>query len=256
MGQRIDSAAIAIQRFPYAETSLVVHFLTESHGRLVALVRGAFREKNSYEGPIDLLVQGRVRVALVHGRELGLLLRRRVEDAFPRVRRDAARFVAASGALRLLVETVPVGQGDAGLYQLFQRFLSAAEEVERVRLPLLSLSFELRLLRWLGLEPCLEGCVRCGAVASFAAFAAGEGGILCRRCAASRQAGFPVREATRSLLCALATRPLKDVELPPAAVVESARRLLDHHWGYHLDWPTPTPRRWPVKAPRGRRQRA
>ena len=47
--------AICIYRNPYGDTSQIVHWLTRDLGREAALIRGAFREKNRYQGNEDLL---------------------------------------------------------------------------------------------------------------------------------------------------------------------------------------------------------
>src|SRR5262245_28348871 len=96
MAERVHTPAIVIQRFAYGETSQVVHLLTEKLGRVVVLAKGAYREKNGYEGPLDLLVRGDVSISLVQGRELGLLVRRRVATTYPSLRCDLRRFAAAS----------------------------------------------------------------------------------------------------------------------------------------------------------------
>ena len=162
MARRLTTLAISIQRFPYGETSQVVHFLTADQGRIGVLVRGAHRAKNSYQGPIDLLVRGTISVSLLQGRELGLLARREIETSYPELRRSLVRFRAARHLLGLLTATTPVGHGEGETFRLMDRALQALERLPEDRIPLMLLSYDLYTLRMLGVSPQLFACVRCG----------------------------------------------------------------------------------------------
>jgi len=254
--QTVQTQAVVIQRFSFGETSQVVHFLTADHGRVVVLARGAYREKNSYQGPLDLLVRGTIKVSFVRGRELGLLLQRQVETAYPALRREYRRYVAASEALRLMVEAVPVGPGDPDLFRLLDRVLQAAETVPHARLGLLTLSFEMRLLGLMGLLPHLAGCVLCGKPRSLAAYDPSEGGVVCRSCRRPDRRTVPMGRAAWELLNNLEQRPLKAVESVEPAVERAARRLLDEHLAWHLEWSAPGAHRTePLRSRRWKRRK-
>ena len=49
-----EDNALLLRRFPYGESSLVVHALTRAHGRVALLARGAYRPKSAYCGVLDL----------------------------------------------------------------------------------------------------------------------------------------------------------------------------------------------------------
>lgn len=247
MPRKVETTAITIQRYSYAETSQIAHFLTEEHGRVVVMARGAYREKNSYQGPLDLLVRGRITVSFVKGRELGVLTGRKVETAYPELRQCLQRFAAASHVLQMVVETVPVGEGDAAAFRLLDRALLACEEVERERLGLLLLSFDLHLLKMLGLAPSLGCCVRCGGQKRLIAFLAQEGGVVCRECHQGGREGMALGRDVYDLLQDLSRRRLQELPRPRERTLELAQRVVDVHLGYHLDWSTPDrmrTRRW------------
>ena len=248
MSRRVTTTAIAIQRFPYGETSQIVHFLTPDLGRVGVLVRGAFRPKNSYQGPIDLLVRGRIALSMLEHRELGLLLSREVETAYPALRRSLGRFRAARHLLEAIERTTPVGHGGEEVFRLFDRGLRALETVPPERVALLVLSYDLRLLRTLGLSPELGRCVRCGEEKKFSRFSAAEGGILCRDCARADE-GVRLSKPAWELLRLLDATPLREVALPPKAALNHARNLLFSHLAYHLDW---MPQDGPLRPRRSR----
>jgi DNA repair protein RecO (recombination protein O) len=235
MSERVDTAAIVVQRFAWGETSQIVHLLTEALGRVVVLAKGAHRDKNSFEGPLDLLVKGEVSISLVRGRELGLLTRRRVVTNHPRLRLDLARFAGASHVLEQLLHFEPVGAGPSESYRLFERALAALETVERRRVPLLLLAFDARLAQLHGLTPDVSACVRCGSPRSLARFVASDGGVVCASCLTRSDEGERIDRDTAELLRQLAVQPLAALADPPSAVLSRARRLLDVHLGWHAE---------------------
>jgi DNA repair protein RecO (recombination protein O) len=234
--RRVQTDAIAVQRFAYRETSQIVHFLTPDLGRIGVLVRGAYRPKNSYQGPIDLLVKGRIQVHILPGRDLGMLLRREVSTAYPGVRQSLARHRGAVHLLQLLLSTVPVGHGEASQFHLLDRGLQALELLPDERVPLLLLSFDLHLLSLLGLKPELDLCVRCSGRQAFHGFSARDGGVICSQCQLDEHDGLPLREAAWRLLRAASERKFRDLEQPDRTTLGQARRLLEGHLAYHLDW--------------------
>ncbi|MEQ1893151.1 MAG: recombination protein O N-terminal domain-containing protein, partial [Planctomycetota bacterium] len=45
---------LLLRRFPYGESSLVLHVLTRTHGRLALLAKGAYRPSSAYFAAFDL----------------------------------------------------------------------------------------------------------------------------------------------------------------------------------------------------------
>jgi DNA repair protein RecO (recombination protein O) len=234
MAERVETDALVIQRFPYGESSQIAHLLTAALGRVAVLARGSHRPRNAYEGPLDLLERGRVTISLLAGRELGVLLARRVETAHPALRSHLGRHAAACSLLRRVLHFEPVGGGQ-GAFPLLDRALRALERIAPGRIDLLLLKFDAGLLELHGLRPDLEQCVRCGSPRRLCRFVAADGGVVCVGCVARRDEGAPIDGATAALLRGLARTPLREVASPQAAVLARARRLVDLHLGWHAD---------------------
>jgi len=234
MAERIETDALVIQRFPYGESSQVVHLLTEALGRVAVLARGSHRPKNSCEGPLDLLVRGRVTLSLLAGRELGMLLARRIATDHPALRRHLGRHTAACALLQRVLHFEPVGGGH-GAYPLLERALLALEQIAPERIELLRLKFDVGLLELHGLRPDLDQCVRCGSPRRLARFVTSDGGVVCTHCLVRRDEGAPVDGATAALLRGLPRTPLREVASPSPPVLSRARRLVDLHLGWHAD---------------------
>jgi len=234
MAERVETDAIVIQRFAYGESSQIAHLLTARLGRVVVMARGAWRAKNGYEGPLDLLVRGRVKLTLVEGREMGVLTERRIDTAFPALRRDLFRHAGALHVLRRVLHFEPVG-GGAGAFPLVDRALHALESIDERRLSLLLLAFDLRLAAVHGLEPAVAQCVRCGSPRRLSRFVAEEGGVACVECVARPDEGEAIDGATAELMRRLLASPLRQVATPAPATLARARRLVDHHLEWHAD---------------------
>ena len=208
---------------------------------MAVLVRGAHRPKNSYQGPIDLLVRAEVDVRTVAGQELGVLLARRIQSAYPGLRRTLPRFLASQHLLQMLCDSVPVGAGGPEVYRLFDRALRAAERLDSPRLPLLLLSFDLQMLRVLGLEPRLDSC-SCGRPLETGTFLPEQGGLICRECRVATAAGPHLSARARRFLEELGRYHVADLPLPDARTLARAQDVLFGHISYHLERP-PLPRR-------------
>ena len=51
----LQDEALLLRRIPYSETSLICHFLTEKHGRIAVMVRGARRPKSPFRASLEPL---------------------------------------------------------------------------------------------------------------------------------------------------------------------------------------------------------
>jgi DNA repair protein RecO (recombination protein O) len=56
----MEDSGIILRRLPYSETSYILSWLTERHGLIRTLAKGAARPKQPLYGKTDLFAQGRV----------------------------------------------------------------------------------------------------------------------------------------------------------------------------------------------------
>jgi DNA repair protein RecO len=245
MRHRRVTFAISIHRTPFGETSQIAEFLTEDHGRISALARGAHRSKNSYQGPIDNLVYARIKFSPNHGRGLDLLLERDVITDFPEIRRDLDRFHAACYVTELTRLGAPFNQVVTGLFNLYRGALVALHDRPRREVPYVVFAFEWRFLKILGLQPSLESCVVCGTPARRAlevressrfSVSAERGGLICQDCDAGTHR---FDGAHLELLGRMAEQPLNDWLAHPklASATGEIRAFLSRYLRHHLEHP-------------------
>lgn len=189
---RLSDEALLLRRYPYGESSLVVHVLTPRHGRVHLMAKGAYRAKSGYCGVLDWFDTLRVEWTQRPGVDLFAL-----SGADVLVRRalttDLAHYRAAHYVTELAGLAARSGARESGLYETVRETLDQLVDGEAG--PEQLVRFNLRFLRILGLEPALETCASCGGPAptvdpdgARAAFSAGAGGRLCLRCAREAKA--------------------------------------------------------------------
>lgn len=222
--------AIALRIHPFGNTSRIVVWLSETHGKLATLVKGSQREKSPFLGQYDLFYTCELLFYAREQRNLHIL-----KECYPLELRTAFRTdwracAAASYVAGALDRAMPIGPAPAGLYALLKVTLDrlAARTPGPAFLP----RFELLLLQELGLAPGWDACAKCRADLRGDASArldVAHGAALCSACAAGQGKGIspPALQAIRQM---------RDGNLPPALPERIFREvralmggLLEHH---------------------------
>jgi DNA repair protein RecO (recombination protein O) len=239
--------ALLLRRYPYGESSLVLHLVTAEHGKLHLLAKGAYRPTSGYAGVFDWFDTLEVRWRTPRGGELalataaGVLVRRRA------LTQSLERYRAALAMLELADLAAQPERPEAGLLAILEAGLdtlargAAAPELALV-------AFDLAFLHNLGLAPALSSCAACGAEPTGAPaergrapFAAGAGGRLCARCAAEAKAqALKVQSMPLNLLriadsIARATPELLERLRVAEPALRDVRELVQRFLEYHME---------------------
>lgn len=158
----ITTDAVFIRISDFAETSAVVHLLTAELGTIGAVAKGAKRLSNSFQGPIDRGRLYRVRVKRRGPEGLYHLHSATVREAFPRLRRDAERFLAASLVLEVAADLMRDEEPHAELFRLALFTLKVIDAAPSGRLAVAVPFFLVRALELSGHAPELDVCVMTG----------------------------------------------------------------------------------------------
>ncbi|MBK7645180.1 MAG: DNA repair protein RecO [Planctomycetes bacterium] len=232
--------ALLLKRTPFGESSLVVQALTERHGRVGILAKGAYRSTSRFFAVLDLVDtleldwQSSPRAELCTLREGSIAVRRAAIPCSPRA------FRAAASVLELTDITSRAGQPEPELFALAEGALDRLQRGTEGHDAVLA-RFELGLLRVLGLPPALESCAACAgeaapvdAAGTRAAFSAGAGGRLCRACAEeARASGRRVGTLPLAVLADAQRLGQPDATSSPARLVK-VRDFVERFLGYHL----------------------
>ena len=253
MTTRRDRALI-LRRFPFGETSLVLHVVTREHGRVHLLAKGAYRPKSRFWCVLDLFDTLDLEWSHAARRELQLLQAGSITRRRHRIASDLRRYRAALTALELTELGAQEAQPCPELFDLLARTLDRLLP-EGPAPDLALVVFELGFLGQLGLSPALSVCAACGGpappatspaprsgppVEERAAFSAGAGGRLCEPCGAeARRSGrrvgtLPTRMLEAAQRLSLAGAFEGSGQDPDAGELESLRDFVARFLEYHL----------------------
>jgi DNA repair protein RecO (recombination protein O) len=152
MEVRARGIACRVRRF--AETSVIVQWITEDAGRVSTLAKGAGRPKSPFAGRLDLLVEADISYVASRRSELHTL---REVEVIGRCEKVAAEFAALQLAACAIHELELATEPDTpleGIFPLFKDFLSSLNRDGAK--PRLILAWEARLLEIMGFDPAEE----------------------------------------------------------------------------------------------------
>jgi len=146
----------------YAESSAVIHLLTADLGAIAAVAKGAKRLSNSFQGPVDRGWLYHVKVKRRGSDGLYHLHTARVREAFPQLRLDPDRFIAASLILEVAADLMRDDEPHAELFRLTVFTLKVLDRAPAERVLVAVPFFLVRALELSGHAPELGGCVISG----------------------------------------------------------------------------------------------
>jgi DNA repair protein RecO (recombination protein O) len=203
----LTTPAFVLRTRPYGESDLIVSFITEHHGKVSGIGKGARNSKRRFPGTLQPFLHVRVVFTQRPTSDLAFLLRCELIEALRGITADVDRFAAASYVLDLTDRMVLGRESGAEIYALVRDALGLLDAGAQPD-PLLR-ALEMHLLCAGGWAPVFDRCRGCGAPADTALFLAVErGGLLCRRCVPVDHRVLPVGAETAAFLSRLATEPL------------------------------------------------
>jgi DNA repair protein RecO (recombination protein O) len=242
-----EDRALVLRRYPFGESSLVVHLLTPGSGKVHVLAKGAFRPTSGYYAVFDWFDTLAVGWREQRASDLGVATRGRILARRRGLTATLPRYRAGLALLELLDLAAQPGRDESGLFGLAERWLdllgSGATD------PSVALvAFDLAFLENLGLAPALASCAACGgAVAAPRGkdgripFATGAGGCLCPRCGTeARSAGRRVESLPVNVVRIAASLAGADPEhlsrfRVDARALGQVRALVERFLDYHLE---------------------
>jgi DNA repair protein RecO (recombination protein O) len=145
------ATGLVLRTRPLTETSLIIHWLTPTLGRLATAAKGAQRPKSPFRGKLDLFYLADFSFTRSRRSDLHTLSEVSLLGTHPALRRDLGSLRQAAYAATLIEQTTESDTPLPEIYDLMLRFLGAL--AQRPPQPRMAMAFELKLLSVLGLEP-------------------------------------------------------------------------------------------------------
>lgn len=189
MSQAILTAAIVLRVTDYGEADRIVTLLTESHGKVSALARGAKKSRKRFGAALGLFGCGEA--TLRERRDLWLLEELHAQRGFLRLGQELGRFSHACYVCELCQHLCPPHEPEPQVYAQLRAFLDRLDQLPLADKPAIAplRAFELKLLDAVGLGLSLRHCAACGA--DIVATLRGGSGPVSLRGSASGGSGLP-----------------------------------------------------------------
>ena len=142
--------AILLRKTKLTETSLIITWFTEEHGKIKTVAKGARRPKSTFSGKLDLFFEAEIQFGRSRKSELHIL--REVVLANPRegLRKNYQRVQLASYFVELIELVTESDHSAPELYDLLRRALDYLDTNPPAKRPMLH--FESELTRLLGIQ--------------------------------------------------------------------------------------------------------
>lgn len=218
--------AVVVRTYKLGEADRIVVLLTEQHGEVRAVAKGARRTKSRFGARLE--PPSHVAVQLYRGKgELDTVTQVDTVDHFRALRDDLHGLGQALTMVEAAQQVSLERQANPALYRLL---LGALRTLAADPSPLVVAGYLWKLLALEGVAPVLDECVVCGSPDRLVAFDHMEGGVVCR----DDRRGQPLSPAALGLLRDVLGGRLKAALATPASsatseVEQLAVRAAEHH---------------------------
>ncbi len=146
-----NATGLILRTRPLTETSLIVHWLTPSLGRIATIAKGARRAKSPFLGRLDLFYLADFSFSRSRNFDLHTLREIRLRDTRNALREDLHRLRLAAYAAAFIEQATETETPLPAVFDLMAGYLDCLGL--RPPSPQLVFAFELKLLNELGLKP-------------------------------------------------------------------------------------------------------
>ena len=228
MSELYRDEAVVLRTYRLAESDRIVVLLTERHGKVRAGAKGVRRSRSKFGARLEPM--SHVPVLLRRGRNLDIVSQAESVDPLAALLGDLERAAQGMAAVEAADQLSLEREPDPRLFAMLVGVLrTIAERPAVLNIP----AFYWKLLSAAGLEPVLDGCVRCGSGADevqLVAFDLDEGGTLCRNCRSGVAVSADALVIMRDILGGR-LRAALDADPTSATheVAALATRAMEHH---------------------------
>jgi DNA repair protein RecO (recombination protein O) len=149
-----SATGLILRTRPLTETSLIVHWLTPTFGRIATVAKGARRPKSPFLGKLDLFYLADFSFSRSRSSDLHILREVSLRETHGALREDILKLRQAAYAAACIEQTTETETPLPAVYELLRGFLDCVCREQNA--PQTVFAFELKLLQELGLIPAME----------------------------------------------------------------------------------------------------
>jgi DNA repair protein RecO (recombination protein O) len=227
-GEVYRDVGVVLRTYRLGEADKIVVLMTAEHGKVRAVAKGVRKTRSKFGARLEPM--SHVRLMLYRGRDLDVINQAdSVEPLVPMLTsldRASQGMAAIEAVDQLAIDREPNPR-------LYQQAVGVLRTIAERPSPMNVAAFYWKLLAAEGLEPYLDGCVRCsddGPDVTLVAFDLNEGGALCRNCRSGTSLSPAALGIMRSIFGGQLREALALPESPATHEVATlATRALEHH---------------------------
>jgi DNA repair protein RecO (recombination protein O) len=114
---------VLLRRIRYSDTSLILTWFTDLHGKIKAMAKGALRQKSAFAGKLDLFFHCDLLLSFSSKTELHQLREVSIKTTFESIRTNYLKTSAASYFVELIEEVTELDHPAPEIYRLLLRAL-------------------------------------------------------------------------------------------------------------------------------------
>lgn len=174
--------ALVLRTFDFRETSLIAHFFTKEYGRINGILKGIRKDPRKFASTLEPFSINEIIFYSSRASGLHLISQCDLRDNFNSIRARLESVSSASYAVDLISRLMPAEEKNEEAYCLacfaLQQINRGDDSEKVLRI------FIIKLLKLIGFQPRLDGCVMCNKnIIESAYFNIRRGGLLCPACA-------------------------------------------------------------------------
>jgi DNA repair protein RecO (recombination protein O) len=228
-----NDQGIVLRSYSFGEADKIVILLSPNRGKLRTVAKGVRKTKSRFGGRLETLTH--VDLVLYEGKSLDMITQVSIIEAFPVLREDLDRVVAAGTLIEIADVVGQEDQPARRLFLLLQRGLRALDDPDPH--PDLVTAYLLKAAAIVGVAPALEHCAGCGVEEGLTRFSFAAGGVLCDRC--RTPGSYALRSGVVEYLAAMVGADLSALPETDRAMSREAmgitRRFMEYHLERNLD---------------------
>jgi DNA repair protein RecO (recombination protein O) len=232
--------AIVLRSWPFGESDEIVCFLTENHGKVTGIAKGAKRSRRRFVNSLEPFSLVNLRFQDRPQSNLVLIIASDLARSYKQLASSLEKISFASYMVEITDGVVGEREESCVIFRHLRDGLSYLDE-NRASLRFLT-AFELKLLQLAGYQPWLENCKRCGKNRSDTLtdrwyFSPKDGGIFCQSCSQWTKEIISIAAKALEILADLQAE--KNVMSPcvllPSSVVKEVRSAVQRFIQFHID---------------------
>ncbi|MBA1337191.1 MAG: DNA recombination and repair protein RecO [Firmicutes bacterium] len=173
----------------YGEGDKIITLLTDTHGKIQAMARGARRTKSKLIAGTQLFCYGEF--LLYKGKSWYYIDQVEIDNTFYKLRNDLIRLSFGTYFIELINEITQPELAPGNLFDLAVQTLETLSD-ETTDPELILRAAEIKALAYSGFRPQLRRCANCGRPGEMVAFSPSAGGVICRECRDSGLYGYSI----------------------------------------------------------------